>query len=226
MKVFFACLALFSAAFADGEMSFAMGSKITRLPEEFFVTERLFSPLSTFDISTDLEPLAVVSKRFFSFTPSFDLEDVNNGPLASASAHFFTWGTIADVKDPKGQKIGCIEEEIWRIFPWAEYRVLNALGEVVSVAKMDLLGTEFSLFHPDFPDHIYATISRPIIHWLRDSWTVRIFNKEAFEQTGMDPRLLMMLAVYQTDKDNRDRWRILIESQISTEIYQYEGTRF
>lgn len=198
---------------------------ITRLPEEFFVKERLFSLLTTFDISTDLEPLATASKRLFTFTPSFDLEDASSRPLASASARFFSWGTIADITDPGGQPIGRIEEEVWRIFPWAEYRLFNAFDEVIAIAKMDVLGEEFILFPPDSPEHIYATIRRPLIRFFRDSWTVRILDYQVFEENRIDPRLLVMLSVYQTDKDNRDRWKGLIEDEISSEINDFEGTR-
>jgi len=198
---------------------------ITRLPEEFFVKERLFSLLSRFDVTSDLEPLAVASKRLLAFTPSFDLEDANSQPLASASSRFFSWGTIADITDPGGKPIGRIEEEVWRIFPWAEYRLFNASNALIAIAKMDPVGAEFVLFHPDAPEHIYATISRPLIHFFRDSWTVRIFDYQVFEENLIDPRLLVMLSVYQTDKDNRDRWKSLIEEQISTEINQFEGTR-
>src|SRR5689334_7825668 len=86
-----------------------LSAESIRIPEEFTVTERLFSPISTFDVATDLAPVAVARKRLLSLTPSFDLEDALARPIATARARFFAWGTVADVNGPSGEKIGWIE---------------------------------------------------------------------------------------------------------------------
>ena len=180
---------------------------ISRLPHEFYVTERILSLTSTFDLSTEIESFAIARKRFFSLTSTFDLEDMNQMPIASASDRFFAWGTTADVLDPIGTKIGWIEEEIFRIIPWAEYRVFNQVNQLVAIARMNFWGTEFEVYHPDNANEIYATISRPFFRCLRDYWTVNIKQDWIFEEGIIDPRLLFMLAIYQTDKENRDRVR-------------------
>jgi uncharacterized protein YxjI len=189
-------------------------AEITRLPEEFHVVERFLSLTSTFDVSTEVAPFAVARKRFFSLTTCFDLEDMNQLPIATANSRFFAWGTVADVTDPQGNKIGWIEEEIFRIIPWSEYKVFNSTNQLVAIARMNFWGTEFELYHPDNPMDVYATISRPFFRCFRDSWTVQIKNYSIFEQGYIDPRLLVVLSVYQTDKDNRDRFRNQVINQV------------
>lgn len=196
---------------------FAIGivsAELTRLPDEFHVVERFLSLTSTFDVSTEVETFAIARKRFFSLTSTFDLEDMKEKPIATASSRFFAWGTVADVSDPFGNKIGWIEEEIFRLLPWAEYKVFNKDNLLVATARMNFWGTEFELYHPDNANEIYATISRPFFRCLRDYWTVNIKNFQIFEQGIIDPRLLVILAIYQTDKDNRDRLRREIIDQL------------
>ncbi len=188
------------------------------LPSEFYITERFLSFASTFDISTDTETFATARGQFFSLTPSFDLEDANQKLIACSQARLFAWGTTIDVADPEGNLIGVIEEEIFRIFPWAEYKIFNKDHELIAIAKMDFWGTEFQLVHPDQPEEIYASVFRPFIRIIRDPWTVQIQNREIFEEALIDPRLLIMLAVYQTDKDNRDRYRIEFFDRLSQEL--------
>lgn len=199
---------------------------ITRLPDEFHVVERFLSLTSTFDVSTDLESFAAARKRFFSLTSTFDLEDLNQIPIASASSRFFAWGTVADVLDPAGNKIGWIEEEIFRILPWSEYKVFNQINQLVAIARMNFWGTEFELYHPDNANEVYATIERPFFRCLRDYWTVHIKNYSIFEQGIIDPRLLVILAVYQTDKDNRDRLRRELIDQLLQDNEYNNGYSF
>ena len=202
-----------------------LSAQISRLPEEFQVVERFLSLTSTFDVGTEVGSFAVARKRFFSLTTTFDLVDSNEMPLASASSRFFAWGTVADIADPAGNKIGWIEEEIFRILPWAEYRVYNSQNQIVALAKMNFWGTYFELTHPNQPDQIYATITRPFIRCWRDDWTVQIKDYSVFEQEIIDPRLLIMLAIYQTDKDNRDWIRREIIDQLQLEQNENEGRR-
>jgi len=198
---------------------------LTRLPEEFTIVERFFSLVSTFDVSTGLEPFAVARKRFLSLTPAFDLENTQGEIVATAKTRFFAWGTIADVTDSDDTPIGRIEEELIRILPWAEYKIYNRENQLVAIAKMDFLGTSFDLYHPDNSEEIYAIISRPFIRFYRDHWTVQIRNYSVFEENGIDPRLLILLALFQTDKDSRDRTRLEIQDQLRREWDDYEGRR-
>lgn len=201
-------------------------SAITKLPDEFHVEERFLAWSSTFDAATETGPFATARKRVLSLSATFDLEDMDQRLLATATARFLSWGTSADVKDPEGRPIGSIEEELFRILPWAEYKVFNGSRQLTAIAKMDLWGTEFTLAHPDHPEAVYATISRPFLRFYRDSWTVKIFNASIFEEKIIDPRLLLILAIYQTDKDHRDRLRKELLDQIKKEIDSNELKRF
>jgi uncharacterized protein YxjI len=216
MKLIFFLLACVTVATAQ----------ITRLPDQFYIIERFLSLTTTFDVSTDAEPFAVARKRFFSLTTTFDLEDPKEQLLATASSRFFSWGTVADIVDPTGNRIGWIEEEVIRFLPWAEYRVFNQENRLVAIAKMNFWGTDFDLYHPDDPETVYATIHRPFFRICRDYWTVDIKNYQIFEESVIDPRLLVILAIYQTDKDNRDRVRREILDQLIQDQDYFEGRRF
>lgn len=199
---------------------------VNRLPEQFTIVERFLSLTSTFDISTETETFAIARKRFFSLTTTFDLEDMNELPIANASSRYFAWGTVADITDPKGLPIGSIQEEVIRILPWALYKVYNSQNEYIALAKMNFWGTAFEIYHPDNPDEVYATISRPFFRFYFDYWTVHIKNREIFENGIIDPRILIILAIYQTDKDSRDRFRKGLIDQFRTEQDFYDERRF
>lgn len=200
---------------------------IHRLPEQFHVQERFLALTSTFDVNTEIgESFIVARKRFFSLTTTFDLEDAHQIPIATANSRFFAWGTVADVFDPAGRKIGWIEEELFRILPWAEYRVFNHQNQWIANAKMNFWGTEFELSAPDNETCVFATISRPLLRLFRDTWTVQIKNYAVFEEGIIDPRLLVILAIYQTDKDNRDRFRREFLDQLSQDQDYYSNRRF
>jgi len=197
----------------------------TRLPEEFTVIERFLSLTATFDINTEIERIGIARKRIFSLTTAFDLEDGQEKPIASAKARLLAWGTVADVLDRDGNRIGWIEEELFRIIPWAEFRVFNSENTLLAIAKMNFWGTKFEITPPDRPEEVYATVSRPFIRFFRDYWTVRIRNMPIFEEKVIDPRMLMMLAVFQTDRDNLDRIKNEIQDQLRLEFEDFEGRR-
>lgn len=177
-------------------------------------------------MSTESESFAVATKRFFSLTTTFDLEDANQLPIATASSRYFSWGTVADIHDPAGHLIGTIQEEVIRILPWAEYKVFDTESKLIAIAKMNFWGTTFELYHPDNPDEVYATIGRPFFRFYIDYWTVQIKNRQIFDEGVIDPRILVVLAIYQTDKDNRDRTRSEIIEQLRADQEYYEGRRF
>lgn len=173
-----------------------------RVPDEFRVTERFLALASTFDVSADLGAFAVAKKEWLALTPTYRLEDCEGNVLATGRGRFFSWGTVVDFADAEGIFLGKIEEVTWRFIPWAEYRIYDQEDRFVALAKMNYWGTHFDLFHPNEPDAVYATIARPYIRLFRDTWTVQVFHPEIFEEGPIDPRLLILLAVFQTDKDN------------------------
>jgi uncharacterized protein YxjI len=195
---------------------------INYLPEEFTITERFFSLASSFDIACEEQQIATATKRLFALTPVYDLEDSECQPLATARARFFSWGSVADIEDPEGENLGRIEENSWRILPWGEYKVFDAENKEILRATMDFWGTEFTVMNPAAPDHLIATIRRPFIRLFRDHWTVHIYDHPLFEREALDPRILILLAVYQTDKDNRARFFQEYKTQLLKEFEKLE----
>ena len=200
-------------------------SELICLPDEFFVVERFLSFASSFDVLTNLEPIASAEKEWLGHTSCFEIKTDSGELIATTKEHFFSLATVAEVYDSKGNKIGKIHEEIFRIFPWCQYRVYNQEGKISALAKMNFLGTKFYLTHPEDESILYAIISRSLIKFIRDCWTVQICNREIFEREIVDSRILIALAIYQTDKDNRDYYRNLFFSQLRGELELFEGNR-
>lgn len=200
-------------------------SDITRLPYEFFIDERFLSLASSFDVFTDLQPIATAQKQLFRESTCFDIKTDKDELLATTRAHFFSWGMIAEVYNSHGNEIGRIHEEVFRILPWCEYKVYNHEGRIKAIAKMNFLGTILYLTHPEDESILYATISRPLIKIIRDYWTVQIHDPQIFESGVIDPRLLITLAIYQTDKDNRDHYRNIFLGEIRKELELFDTQR-
>jgi len=205
---------------------FPFACTFASLPQEFSITEQVFALSATFDIACGDVSMGSASKHFFALSPTYDLEDSESKPLATARARFFSWGTVVDIEDPDGKALGRIEENLWKIFPWAEYKVYDAANREIMLATMDFWGTEFTLRSPLEPERVFATITRPFFRFFRDYWTVQIRDNSIFESADLDPRVLILLAVYQTDKDNRARFFSEYKDQLYKEFEQYDGDGF
>jgi hypothetical protein len=192
---------IFSSIYAFGNQSEQW------LPNQFDVSEKYFSIVPTFEVSSNGVPFARATKRHLSLDTIFDLENLSGKRIAFARVHFLSWGVFADIHDEEGKKIGSIEEETFRLVPWAEYHILNAADQLVATARMNLFGTRFDLFHPESPMQVYASLSRPLVRWLTDSWSVEVVTPFVFSQNQIDPRLPVFLALLLSDKENRDRQR-------------------
>lgn len=183
-----------------------IGSAFATIPDRFRINERFFALTTTLDLETENEmAFAKARKRFFSLTSCFDLEVPAMPELnAMSAARFFTWGTIVDVADPSGNYIGRIEEQIFQFASWSKYYIFNAQGALVCIGQMNFLGTAFEFRSPLNENILLATIERPFVHFFTDSWTVQI-RRENFDEKVIDPRLFILTAIYQTDKDNQRR---------------------
>lgn len=190
---------------------------LARIPDEFRIVERFLSLAPTFDVESDIGRVAVVKKRLFSITPIYDLEDREGLRLGTAKVRLFAWGTVVDVTDAEGEAMGTIEEVIYRVIPWAQYKIFDKEDRLTASAKMDHWGTQFDLFSPENENQIFAIIERPHIRFFRDHWTVKIQENLIFDKGIIDPRLLIFLAALQTDKDSRYRKRTEISSGIERE---------
>ncbi len=171
------------------------------LPLSFYITERIISLLETFDLETDTKKLGSVTKRLFSLTTAFDYQGPKEEKIARAIAEFFSFGTVAHVFDAHEKEIGWIEEVLFTWISPAKYRIFDADNRLVAIARMDFWGTKFVISDPSEKKEI-ATIHRPWLRFFRDAWTVDIQDARA-----LDPRLLVFVAVYQTDAEARARAR-------------------
>lgn len=188
---------------------------------QFSVIERIVSWTSTFDIVFEGQSFATAYGRFFKICAAYDLTSSKGEPLGLAQGRFFSWGTMIDLYDTE-KKIGRIEENVFRVFPWAEYRLFDAENKPVGQAKMNVLGTRFEVHLFQEPEKIFATISRPFIRFFRDRWETEILS----DPERLDSRFLIFLAVFQTDHDNRARYRKEIQQDLLDEQEAFEGRRF
>ena len=188
-------------------------------PSKLIVCERLFSLTSLFDVYSETELLATARRDFFSLGATYQLSS-DGEELGSAKTRLFSWGSCADIQDEQGLPLASVEEQIFRILPWAEYQIFDETHSPIAHAKMDWLGTCFEIRSASAPERICAILSRPLLRFFRDAWTIEIFDEEL-----LDPRISIFLAVLQTDKDNRDRYRKEIWNQLEKETEQFDGRR-
>lgn len=166
------------------------------LPNEFYITERPVSIATTFDLSVGEEEIGVGQKELFALRTNFTLEGAElNG---KARARLLKWGLVADVSNGKGEIVGQIEEDLWRLYYWPDYNLYDRNQKLVAIAHMEPLKMELTVVDPADETHRFALIERPLIAPFRDRWKVTILDPKAFEHS-IDPLLLIFLAMYQTD---------------------------
>ncbi len=182
-------LALFLAA--------ASLSAELQIPNRFSILETPVVLPTSFEIVEPTGSLGHGVKRILAITPTFDLYDSAEKLVAVARARLLCWGIIADVVDVEGKSVGCIEEDVWRTYPWPEYKIFDANKRLIALACMDPLEVELTLFDPDDRDHVFAKLERPPVSVIGDHWTVEVLEPK------IDPRLLIFLALYQTNRDLR-----------------------
>ena len=178
------------------------------LTQEMNITERLFAFTPTYDIGTEEKTLFIARKQLLSLTSAFDFETPDGAPIAHTTDTLFSWGIAVDITDGTNEKIGRIEEQLFQIFSWSEYKLFNAQDKLIAIAKMNFFGTSMLVYHPEDPSLVYAEISRPILRLFRDAWTLQIIDPDK-----IDERLFAVLAVYQTDKDNRRQFYQKVANQ-------------
>ncbi len=183
------------------------GESNEEFPNSFFITERVMALVTTFDIESETKKFGSITKRFFSLTNDFDYQGPKGESIAKATEEFFSFGTVAHVFDPQGRKMGWIEEVLFTWLSPAKYRIFDQTNRLVAIARMNFWGTKFEVTDPSSQKQI-AVIHRPWLRFFRDSWTVEVLDPKA-----MDPRLMIFVATYQTDAENRARARREMENR-------------
>lgn len=124
--------------------------------------------------------------------PAFELSDAQGDLQARSTARLFSWGLIADILDARERLLGRIEEELWRLHGWPEYKIFDAEGALVAIGRMDPFGLELRVHHPEQEEEVFAALHRTWFYVGSDCWTVRMFSQ------NVNPLLLAFLAAYQT----------------------------
>ena len=171
------------------------------MPEQFTVTERLFSWTSSFDIETPQYRVGTVHRKFFSWKLEYDFFDVQEQLLAKARMRWLTFGAVFDVTDSSEQPIGMVEERVFTFFP--TFDIFSPCGEKLATAQMNFWGTRYTLTDPITSQEI-AVLSRPFFR-LTSSWSVNIINPALFAEKNINPALFIIVMAFQTDREHWNR---------------------
>jgi uncharacterized protein YxjI len=172
-------------------------SALVEVPSEFFIKQRWLSWTTAFDVETRSQKIGSVHRRFLSLTVEYDFYDYHEVLQANARMRIFSFGAIFDVTDPTGNYLGTINERIFTFFP--TFDILSADGEILTTAKMNFWGTKYDLRDP-VTDRVFAKLYRPFIRF-KDDWTVQVTDRSLLSHKGVDPRLFIIVAAFQTDMD-------------------------
>lgn len=189
-----------SAASALPATPQASGSAPT-LPDELIIHERVISLMNTFDLKAGNSTLGTITEKFFSLTRAFTYVDARNNCIAKARARLLSWGTRIDVTDCSDRPVGAIKETVLKslLKVYTQYSIFDAKGtEIATSEKVDWISTDLTIRRPD--GRTIAALHRPWLNILSDNWTVKIADHAV-----VDPRIIVMIAVYKTSTDNDRR---------------------
>lgn len=170
------------------------------LPQELIIHERYFCLTTTFDVYAENGSHGKIVKKFLSLTPQYTYKDRQDNVIAKATAHFFSWGVTADVVDGQEQKIGTIEEKVFTLSP-CEFRIINKNNQIVATARMNFWRTHFLI--KDMQGNQIALLRRPLLRFYVNKWNLYIIDDSYIKENELDPRLLMMCAVYRVDSERK-----------------------
>lgn len=175
-------------------------AEVQEIPTEFSVTERWISLTTTFDIETKTDFIGTVHRRIFTWTPQYELQDVNGNRLANARMRFFSFLAVFDVEDGQGKPLGLVQEEFTWFYP--SFYILAPDGRKLGEAVLNFWGTKYTVSDP-YDGHVIAELTRPFFQ-LKNYWTVKILDPLAISENNIHPHLFMTLIAFQVD---REYWR-------------------
>ena len=187
---------IFSIAFCFLKMATVFSAPL-QLPMEFTVSQRWLSWSSDFDIDTPDYKLGYVHCKVLSLLTQYDFYDNNDVLKAKGVMRWFSWGATFDVSDAQDALIGRVEERVLNFLP--TFEIISPANNILAVAKLNVLGTTYTFTDPVSQREI-ATLQRSF--WaLKDDWTMKITDPELFATKQIDPRLFILVAVFQSDSD-------------------------
>ncbi|HSW86997.1 MAG TPA: hypothetical protein VLG49_05820 [Rhabdochlamydiaceae bacterium] len=180
-------------------------SNVLHFPQTFTVKEKGFSWNPRFEIEAESEKIGCVQKKLISLGSNFKFSSADGELLATTKAHYYSWGITADVYDGLNHSIGWIEEKIPTWFSPGRFHIFNTDLSLVAVARMNFWGTKFMIQDPHAQFRTVAVISRPWLRCFKNKWTIRILDPESISPDRIDPRMLILTVVYQSDGENLKR---------------------
>lgn len=176
-------------------------SEPPELPAEFQVKEHVIALTDTFSLKAGGNTFGRITEKLLSLSKSFTYESGAGLCVARARQRILSWGSHVDVTDCSGAKVGAVREQVLKsLFKvHTTYSILDAADREVAVSeKVDWISTSVTLRKPD--GAVVATLERPWLNILSDTWTVKLRDR-----TAVDPRLIVMIAAYKTSVDNDRR---------------------
>ncbi len=167
------------------------------LPNRFFVNQHWFSWTNTFSIKTKKEELGTVHRAAWSWTVCYDFFDTYEELQANAKMRFFSLGAIFDVCDAYGNALGKVDECLVTFLQ--KFEIFDANDTLLANAKLNFWGTTYT-FYDQADDHVIATMHRDFFRF-KDDWEVTIQDHDAFGKNKIDPKLMIVLAAFQSDLD-------------------------
>lgn len=176
---------------------------LLEVPSKFFVKQHWFSLTNTFDIETNDRKFGTVHRKLLSLTPQYLFFDVNNELHAKAKMRFFRLGATFDIFDMNDQPMGKVDEQIFTFFPTFDF--YRADGYLAAEAKLNFWGTKYTVKDPQTQE-VIAYLWRSFFR-LKDDWSVDIVNPSHFFEKQIDPRMFILVMVFQTDRDYWSQFR-------------------
>lgn len=175
----------------------AMGGT-PHVPNQFRIEERAMSYPTSFRLKTSSGDFGIVSKRFLSASDTYDWKDPAGRLVAVGKRAMFSWGGLVEVYDEKGSKVGTVKEQVAQNLLSIDttYSISDANGNKLaeSIKYEWLTVTDIKL--QDAKGGVIIQIKRPATV-MGDVWDVNIY-----QHSQVDPRLVVMIAVFKTDSDN------------------------
>lgn len=169
------------------------------LPDKFEVSQRTVSFFHTSDIKGPEGSYGNVSKVFWSWAKTFELEDQSGHLQATATSEVFTWGTKIDIKDGKGDQIGAIQKEVGKsalMMMGNSFKILDASGNQIATSEKSQFGSTDIAVRGMNGEQL-ATLHRGWFNWLGDTWTVT-----SSAGSPVDKRILIMIAAFKSSADS------------------------
>lgn len=178
------------------EVSKPNSSNDIELPNSFEIDQDIISIGNDFHIGSDAGSCGVIEQRIFSWGTTFEYMR-NDTSIAIAKERVLSWGTNIDVYDANNNKIGSIEEEILESMfsVYTKFSIKDGDGNIIGKSKkLDFIGTDITIYDND--GNVVATMERPMINLLSDSWSIKISSDV------IDKRILVFIPCYKTQADD------------------------